>query len=120
MAGKLVHFELPAADPARARSFWSSVFGWSFDDSAFPGMSYWLTRTGEDQGGAIYPADGSVRGPIVYFDCDDIEASLAKVGEHGGEAGEKQPIPHVGWFAMCVDTEGNGFGLFESDESVTA
>jgi len=40
MAGKLVHFELPAADPARARSFWSSVFGWSFNDSAFPGMSY--------------------------------------------------------------------------------
>jgi predicted enzyme related to lactoylglutathione lyase len=56
----------------------------------------------------------------VYFDCDDIDASLAKVGEHGGESGEKQPIPHVGWFAHCTDTEGNGFGLFQSDESVTA
>ena len=29
------------------------------------------------------------------------------------------PIPHVGWFAHCTDTEGNEFSLFESDESVT-
>jgi predicted enzyme related to lactoylglutathione lyase len=120
MGGRLVHFELPANDPARARSFWTGLFGWRFDDDAFPGTSYWLTRTGEDQGGAIYPTDGPVRGPIVYFDCEDIEAALARVGEHGGETGEKQPIPHVGWFAMCADTEGNTFGLFQADESVTA
>ena len=30
MAGKLVHFELPAEDVSRAKSFWSGVFGWSF------------------------------------------------------------------------------------------
>jgi uncharacterized protein len=118
MAGKLVHFELPAPDPARARGFWSSVFGWTFDDSAFPGMSYWMTRTGEDQGGAIYPSDAP--GLLVYFDTDDLEDSLARVSEHGGEAGDKQPIPHVGWFAHCADTEGNRFGLFQSDESITA
>ena len=28
------------------------------------------------------------------------------------------PIPHVGWFARCTDTEGNEFSLFQSDESV--
>jgi predicted enzyme related to lactoylglutathione lyase len=42
------------------------------------------------------------------------------VGELGGRAGEKQPIPHVGFFAHCSDTEGNDFGLFQSDESVGA
>jgi predicted enzyme related to lactoylglutathione lyase len=37
----------------------------------------------------------------------------------GGEAEDKQPIPGVGWFTRCKDTEGNPFGLFQSDESVT-
>jgi predicted enzyme related to lactoylglutathione lyase len=38
----------------------------------------------------------------------------------GGEAENKEPIPHVGWFARCKDTEGNPFSLFQSDESVAA
>lgn len=29
----------------------------------------------------------------------------------------KMPIPGVGWFAMIADTEGNRFGLMQSDES---
>ena len=87
MAGKLVHFELPAADAERAKGFWSGVFGWEFGDSAMPGIEYYMV-------------------------------SLAKVGEHGGKAEDKLPIPHVGWFAHCSDTEGNDFSLFQSDESV--
>ena len=120
MPGKLVHFELPAKDAARARGFWSGVFGWTFADPGMPGFEYWMTRTGEDQGGAVYPTEGEVRGPIVYFDTDDIDASLEKVRTLGGSAEEKQPIPEIGWFARCIDTEGNAFSLFESDESVKA
>ena len=115
MAGKIVHFELPAADPARARGFWSGVFGWEFGDAI--GVEYWLTRTGEDQGGAVHAGEGGLK---VYFDTDDIDATLLEVRGRGGSAGEKTPIPHVGWFAHCTDTEGNEFGVFESDESVSA
>jgi predicted enzyme related to lactoylglutathione lyase len=115
MAGKIVHFELPAQDTARAKSFWGGVFGWEFGDPM--GMEYWLTRTGEDQGGAIFQSDK--RGMTVYFDTDDIDATLAKIGAEGGTAGNKMPIPSVGWFAACTDTEGNDFSVFQSDESVT-
>ena len=117
MAGKLVHFELPAQDTTRAKSFWNGVFDWGLDQSGMPGMEYYLVRTGEDQGGAVMKSDG--RGVIVYFDTDDIDASIAKVRDNGGKADDKQPIPGVGWFARCTDTEGNDFSLFESDESVS-
>ena len=117
MAGKLVHFELPAEDSSRAKGFWSGVFGWEFGDSAMPGFEYYMVQTGEDQGGAVYAQQAGERGPIVYFDTDDIDASVAKVREHGGQADDKQPIPHVGWFARCTDTEGNSFSLYQSDES---
>jgi hypothetical protein len=119
MAGKLVHFELPAQDAARARSFWSGLFGWKFKDSGMPDVDYQMVQTGSDQGGAVYPSDGSIRGPIVYFDTDDIDASIAKARELGGHAEDKQPIPHVGWFARARDTEGNEFSFFQSEESVT-
>jgi predicted enzyme related to lactoylglutathione lyase len=116
MAGKLVHFELPARDVARAKEFWSGVFGWEFGEAM--GMEYWTTRTGEGQGGAVYPSESPQL--LAYFDSDDIDATLERVRAGGGSADEKQPIPHVGWFAHCTDTEGNRFGVFQSDESVTA
>jgi uncharacterized protein len=106
MAGKMVHFELPAEDVARAKGFWSGVFGWDFGDSAMPDMEYYMVRTGEDQGGAVYPVQAGEKGPIVYFDTDDIDGSIAKVREHGGQADDKQPIPHVGWFARCSTRRG--------------
>jgi predicted enzyme related to lactoylglutathione lyase len=42
------------------------------------------------------------------------------VRELGGSADEEQPIPAIGWFARCVDTEGNPFSLFQADESAPA
>jgi uncharacterized protein len=93
------------------------VFGWSFNDPGM-GVEYWMTRTGESQGGAIF--GGETPGIVVYFDTDDIEATIARIGELGGSAGGKTPIPHVGWFARCTDTEGNAFSIFESDETVSA
>ena len=56
-------------------------------------------------------------GPVVYFDTDDIEASIAKVRELGGTADEKQPVQTHGWFAACKDTEGTSFSLWQGDES---
>jgi hypothetical protein len=118
MAGKLVHFELPSKDTTRAKTFWSGAFGWEFSNPMVVGMEYWMTQTGEDQGGAIYP-DEKKTGLVVYFDTDDIDATVAKIRELGGQADDKSPIPHVGWFARCTDTEGNDFSVFQSDESVT-
>ena len=57
---------------------------------------------------------------IIYFDTDDIESSIARVRELGGSADDRQPIPGIGWFTHCKDTEGNAFSLFQSDESANA
>ena len=118
MAPTIVHFEMPAQDGQRAQRFYETVFGWQFQDAGMPEMDYQLVRTGEEQGGAVYTSDETTGALVVYFDTDDIDASVAKARELGGQAEDKQPIPGVGWFARCVDTEGNSFSLFQSDESV--
>ena len=117
MAGNLVHFELPAQDAGRAKAFWESLFGWKFRSWTGP-VEYHMIE-GVQPGGAVYPSPEGAQGPIVYFDSDDIDAHTARVRELGGKAEDKQPIPSVGWFARCQDTEGNPFSLFQSDESVS-
>ena len=119
MAGKVVHVEIGAADADRAQGFWSGVFGYEVGPPMSPEMDYRMFRTGEDQGGAIV-GGGEPGNLTVYFDTDDIDATIAQINELGGTAGEKTPIPHVGWFARCTDTEGNAFSVFESDETVSA
>ena len=115
MAGQMVHYEIPAGDPAKAQEFWGSLFGWQFQE--FPGApgGYYMTQFSEGTGGAIYGADGDKRGTRTYFGVDDINAEAARVAELGGDAGEATPVPSMGWFAICKDPEGNEFGLWQTD-----
>jgi predicted enzyme related to lactoylglutathione lyase len=117
VAGKIVHFEVPAADADRASGFWSGVFGWGIGGSVMPDFDYRLFQVADDQGGAIMPSDKAGSGLIVYFDRDDIDASIAKVRELGGAADDKQPVPSQGWFSACKDTEGNPFSLWQADSN---
>jgi predicted enzyme related to lactoylglutathione lyase len=115
MAGQMVHVEIPAGDTAKARAFWGGLFGWQFEEYPGSPTEYHTTRFSETQGGAITAADGDKRGPRVYFDVDDINAENARVGELGGTSGEAYPVPSMGWFAVCRDSEGNEFGLWQTD-----
>ena len=119
MPGRIVHFELVATDADRASGFWNGLFGWSIAGSVMEGFDYRMFDLGDGQGGAIYPAqEGQSPGaPIVYFDTEDIDASIAQVRELGGTADDKQPVPTHGWFAGCKDTEGNAFSLWQGDEN---
>jgi predicted enzyme related to lactoylglutathione lyase len=119
MPKKMVHVEFPAQDADRAERFWETFAGWSIGDSGMEGFDYRMFQE-DGWGGAVYPQQGGEQGPIIYFDTDEIESDLAKVRELGGNTEDKQPIPHVGWFARCKDSEGNSFSLFQSDESVSA
>jgi predicted enzyme related to lactoylglutathione lyase len=120
MPGQMVHLEIPAGDTARAREFWGSLFGWQWQDYGGP-TEYHMTQLAETQGGAIYAADPpEKRGSRVYFDVDDIQQGNARVQELGGEAAEAMSVPGMGWFSTCKDTEGNEFGLWQTDPSAPA
>jgi predicted enzyme related to lactoylglutathione lyase len=117
MEGKVVHIELPADDTERARAFWGRLAGWQFASWEGP-VEYHMFEG--DPGGAIYRRQQGEKGLVVYFGTDDIDRTLQQIRELRGEADAKQPIPGVGWFARCKDSEGNAFSIFESDESVAA
>ena len=115
MAGKIVHFEIVAEDAQRAKAFYGTLFGWKFREWSGPGEYHMFEG---EPGGAIYPYEERDGHYVVYFDTDDIDATIGQIRDLGGEAGDKTPIPEIGWFARCKDTEGNAFSLFQADASV--
>jgi predicted enzyme related to lactoylglutathione lyase len=117
MAGEVVHVEFPTQDVDRAQGFWSGVFGWSFQDSGMPGIDYRMAQVSDRSGAALMQSDDRPGHPNFYFDTADIDASIAKIRELGGEAQDKMPVPTHGWFAACKDTEGNAFHLWQNDPS---
>jgi predicted enzyme related to lactoylglutathione lyase len=78
-------------------------------------MEYHMTQITETTGGAVFPEESDARFARPYFSVDDINAGAARVRELGGQADDPQPVPTMGWFATCTDTEGTNFGLWQND-----
>ncbi|HEY1330191.1 MAG TPA: VOC family protein [Actinomycetota bacterium] len=121
MPNRPTHFEIPVDDADRAEGFYETVFGWTFD--RYPGAPnyYGLATTGKDEAGingALFQRSDRSSVTTLTMSVDSIEDSIAKVEAAGGSVvQQKTPIPTMGWFATCTDTEGNTFGLYTDDPS---
>ena len=119
---RVVHFEIPADDMERATKFYTKVFGWKISKWE-GGMDYRLVSTG-DPGtpgidGAIMPRSDMASTVVNSVDVPSVDDFIKKVTRNGGRvATPKTPIPGVGYFAYCKDTEGNLFGIMQPDKSV--
>jgi hypothetical protein len=124
MKGDLVHFEIPANDPEKLAAFYTKVLGWMIDEP-MPDMSgYRMIHTSEEQevmGGGLYKKTMPEQAPGDYYDVESIEVVSGWVREAGGQVVmEKMAVPGWGYFAICLDPEGNPFGIWLTDESATA
>jgi uncharacterized protein len=55
---------------------------------------------------------------VCTIDVADIDAAIANVRAQGGtEALPKMAVPGIGWLAYFKDTEGNIFGMLQTDHS---
>jgi predicted enzyme related to lactoylglutathione lyase len=54
--------------------------------------------------------------PTNYIDVTSVEEWSKKVTAAGGQViMPKTAVPQMGWFAVCLDPEGNVFGLWQND-----
>jgi predicted enzyme related to lactoylglutathione lyase len=120
MPSRPSHFEIPVDDPDRAEKFYGAVFGWSFQ--RYPGAPqyYGMATTGDAEpgiNGALFQRDANSETTLT-MSVDSIEDTLKTIEAEGGSVVQgKTPIPGMGWFATCKDTEGNKIGLFTNDPS---
>jgi predicted enzyme related to lactoylglutathione lyase len=117
---RVIHFEIPASDPERASAFYQKVFGWKIEK--WPGPTeYWLVTTGAEgtpgiNGGLMKNTEVKATTNTIGVESVDLAIEAAK--RAGGKlVMPKTPIPGVGYFAYCQDTEGNLFGVMQADKN---
>ena len=120
----LVHFEIPAKDVEKLKSFYTKVFGWKIEK--FPGpMEYWgietvpLDKSGapvrRGVNGGLYKKEKPDQVPLTYVGVESVDEYTKKIESAGGKAlMRKEEVPGMGWFSIVQDPEGNLFGLYQS------
>jgi predicted enzyme related to lactoylglutathione lyase len=123
---KVVHFEIPADDVERAKSFYGSVFDWELNTMQMDEGEYTIVTTTPVDDSMMPTEPGAVNGglmqrsnetpsPVITIDVDDIEQSLKDVEAAGGSTvTPRTAIPGMGAFGYFKDPEGNIMGLWET------
>jgi hypothetical protein len=116
----IVHFDVASDDVERAKKFYEGVFNWKFDNP--PGFSdYYLIETegldGEKgPGGGLGKRGDPSQQITVHIGVDSIDDYAKRIEAAGGMITvPKMAVPGWGYLALCQDTEGNAFGLWEED-----
>jgi uncharacterized protein len=120
---KVQHFEIPADDMARAKKFYSSVFGWKIQD--VPGTEYAMADSVEtDQnrqpiggvnGGIVKRNSDYANATSITVSVTDADKAIQNAIDAGGElVREKQKFANLGYVAYVKDTEGNVVGIWQS------
>jgi uncharacterized protein len=116
--GAMVWNQLATSDVEAAKSFYTDVFGWSYEPLKGSPDPYWNIRNGDGwlNGGVMgLPAEGVSPHWFVMFTVADADAAAALVRDRGGAVNvPPTPVP-VGRFAALADPQGAAFGLFEGE-----
>lgn len=123
----VVHFEMPVKDGKRVSEFYSKAFGWKMQQMGAEMGEYILATTTESDQTGRPKAPGTINGgffkldeekkdmsPSVVIAIENIEESMKKVKEAGGEIlDDIMDIPGVGKYISFRDTEGNRVGMLQ-------
>lgn len=118
---RVVHFEFAVDNPERAGAFYQEVFDWKVQKWDGP-QDYWMLSTGEGRGidGALMRRSEQTPNVVNTVDVASVDDTVAKVEASGGKvAVPKMAVPGIGYLAYCHDTEGNMFGIMQSDANAS-
>jgi predicted enzyme related to lactoylglutathione lyase len=121
MANPFVHLELCTPDSAKAKDFYSGLFGWSFTDNNMgPHMVYSTFKPDSGPGGGLYSMPGMPPAWLAYVGVEDINAATDKAKSLGATI-HKGPmeIPNIGWMTILADPTGAAIALFQPAPGMT-
>lgn len=118
MPNPIAHFAIHADDCTRAKTFYETTFGWTFEPWGPP--NFWLIHT---EPGAIHGALQQRRAPVtgqgmIGFECsiavEDVKNTAKTIVANGGKVTMGPfEIQGVGTLVMFEDTEGNVVGAMQ-------
>jgi len=118
--------ELGTRDTAKAKEFYGAVFGWGADQQDMGEMgTYTAWKVGEEMVGGMFDITGVVPDEVpahwlIYFMVEDLDASLEKVKEGGGDLRNGPIEIPIGRFAVVADQFGAVFAVMQRNEETLA
>jgi len=133
----VVHFEMPAKDKARAKTFYESAFGWEMKQLDADMGGYMVATTVQTDENRMPKHPGAINGgffdyadkegfrePHLVMSVENLEASIEKVKAAGGtilggsnpnkqSPEEPDDIPGIGRHVSFRDSEDNLVGMLE-------
>ena len=122
---KVVHFEIPFDDQARAQKFYQDVFDWQINK--FGDMDYWMALTCKCDSNSMMPTEpGAINGgllkreptgehPVIVIDVPNVDEYLSKIEAAGGKVVmPKMQVGDFGLYSRVQDTEGNVIGIWQT------
>ena len=98
----------------RRRAFFADLFGWTYSEGAFPGYTFVDTRVEGALPTAIGPLQGGSDAVLFFVGVEDVEETLARAKELGGEIVQAaQNVPGV-TFGVFAYAQGHRVGVAAS------
>lgn len=118
----ITHFIIPADNIEQAKKFYSEVFGWKIEKVPGPFEYYEVTtiNSGDQKGidGGMAKKENPNETIMNYIDVESIDKYIEKIEKFGGKVVvPKMVVPEQGYTAVCLDSENNSFGLWQTDKS---
>lgn len=107
---QLGYFTIDTHDVAKARAFYSAVFGWTFDEASSSPTYAHVAQSDPPFG--FTKVERAKDFPHLYFRVDDVAALCARVTALGGKAAVPSET-RSGLTAVVSDDQGVSFSLWQ-------
>jgi len=118
MANRVGHIELTTSDLNKAKSFYTELFGWQFQDHPMPdGKGVYALHSTQDgaAAGMMASPPGAPTAWTPFINVDDVAAATKKAKDLGGNViRDVVPVSGYGEMSIVADPTGAVFGLWES------
>jgi predicted enzyme related to lactoylglutathione lyase len=123
--GTFCWFECGTTDAAKAKKFYSELFGWNTVDVPMPGDGgghYTLLKIGDDDIAGLYPLDGPQFEGVpshwaTYVAVESADDSTARAMSLGAQTVlPPMDVPSVGRISMVTDPTGANIAMFQAGD----
>lgn len=121
LVGKVIWRDLISEDLDAAKTFYSGLFGWTFEDAiARGGHEYVVAKSGDVYVAGLLAFDSPNDGNnysrwLPYVSVNDVDDAIARATSAGGSIAVPASEVSIGRVAAIVDPQGAVVGLIRSD-----
>ena len=105
------HFEIPADDVDGLRSFYSSLFGWDFEEGQTQGY-YMIKNAGIS--GALAQKESPQQVSTQFVNVESLEDYITKAKQLGAKVVKDRQEISDGYYGVLEDPQRNTIGIWQN------